>query len=149
VAPEERENPMNITLVRQAIVEKRVGSINGHSTVNALPGEVFQSMITTIHDITLKETNLKIPVIYATNSIHGANYIQEGIIFPHPINQGATFNLEISQRIGSIASTETRAVGVTWNNNPVLDIGRQPLWSRYKKWKHKTTNIGIFIGLYF
>jgi beta-glucosidase len=124
------DNPMNETLVREAVVTRGVGSINGHPFGIALPQGTWQKMISVVQDYATKESKLKIPIVYVSNSIHGANYVQEGVLFPQPLAQAATFNLEFAQRIGEIASIETRAVGITWNNNPILDMGRQPLWSR-------------------
>ena len=88
-------------------------------------------MIKQIQDVALNETRLKIPIIYGIDSIHGANYVQEGVLFPQPLSQAATFNRDVAHRIGEITALETRAIGVPWNFNPVLDIGRQPLWPRY------------------
>ena len=45
--------------------------------------------------------------------------------------KAASFNLDIAENIGRITAEETRAVGIPWNFNPVLDVGRQPLWPRF------------------
>ena len=68
--------------------------------------------------------------MYGIDSIHGANYIQEATLFPQPISMAASFNLNVVKDIARITAIETRAVGIPWNFNPVLDVGRQPLWSR-------------------
>ena len=62
---------------------------------------MWQKIIRLIHDVTRNETRLKIPIIYGIDSIHGANFIQEAVLFPQPINLGATFNLEIVEKIGN------------------------------------------------
>ena len=80
---------------------------------------------------TAKQYNLKVPVIYGLDSIHGANYIRESTLFPQPLSMAASFNLDIVEKVARITSMETRAIGVPWNFNPVLDVGRQPLWPRY------------------
>ncbi|CAF0979120.1 unnamed protein product, partial [Brachionus calyciflorus] len=69
-------------------------------------------------------------VIYGLDSIHGGNYIRESVLFPQPISMAGSFNLEIAKKVGEITSLETRATGIPWNFNPVLDVGRQPLWPR-------------------
>src|SRR5437870_12846409 len=43
----------------------------------------------------------------------------------------ATWNPALMQRLAEITAVETRAVGIPWSFSPVLDIGRQPLWSRF------------------
>jgi beta-glucosidase len=125
------DNLFNETLLREAIVDKHIGSILSVPWYAPLPKTTWQKLINQVHDIDSKETRLKIPIIYGIDSIHGAAFIQEAILFPQQISQAATFNTEIARRIGEIASTETRAVGLPWNFSPVLDIGRQPLWPRY------------------
>jgi beta-glucosidase len=42
----------------------------------------------------------------------------------------STFNLDIVRQVAQITAMETRGIGIPWNFNPVLDSGRQPLWSR-------------------
>lgn len=88
-------------------------------------------MIKQIQDVALNESPHKIPIIYGIDSIHGAGYIQEAILFPQPINMGATFNTDLVFQDGAFTALETRAVGIPWNFNPVLDVGRQPLWPRF------------------
>ncbi len=50
--------------------------------------------------------------------------------FPQSLAMASSFNLEIANEVSRITAMETRAVGIPWNFNPVLDVGRQPLWSR-------------------
>ena len=47
-----------------------------------------------------------------TDSIHGVNFLQEGILFPQPLAQAATFNVEIARKIGEIVAKESRSMGV-------------------------------------
>ena len=42
----------------------------------------------------------------------------------------ATWNPELAFKYGKVTAYETRASGIPWNFSPVLDLGRQPLWSR-------------------
>ena len=43
---------------------------------------------------------------------------------------GATFSTDLVRQEGEITAYEMRASGIAWNYYPVLDLGRQPLWSR-------------------
>jgi len=71
-----------------------------------------------------------IPVLYGIDAIHGANYILEGGLFPQPLAQAASFDPDLVQRLAEATAYITRASGVPWNFSPVLDVARQPLWSR-------------------
>jgi beta-glucosidase len=138
------------------IKDYRVGSILNTlgATANVIDGSpaltqpksVWHGIIKLIHDVVRNSTQHKIPVLYGVDSIHGANYIDEGTLFPQPISMAATFNLDIAEKIGHITSVETRAVGIPWNFNPVLDVGRQPLWSRLFETYGEDTYLGVKMG---
>lgn len=73
----------------------------------------------------------KAPIIYGVDAIHGMNYTKEGTLFPQEIGLAATWNPELAEEFARITAYETRASGIPWNFSPVLDLGRQPLWSRH------------------
>ena len=54
-----------------------------------------------------------------------------GTIFPHNIAMAAAWNPALVRRANEITAEETRASGIAWNFAPVLDVARQPLWSRF------------------
>lgn len=116
--------------LREGIVGHNLGSIlNCGGQARTVAN--WQEMITQIQNIATKETRLGIPIIYGIDSIHGANYVLEATIFPQAVAMAATGNVELVHKIGEIAALETRAAGIPWNFNPVLDLGRQPMWPRY------------------
>jgi len=49
---------------------------------------------------------------------------------PQPLAMASSFNTNIARQVGEITAMETKAVGIPWNFNPVLDQGRNPLWPR-------------------
>ena len=73
----------------------------------------------------------KAPIIYGVDAIHGMNYTKEATLFPQEIGLAATWNPELAEEFARITAYETRASGIPWNFSPVLDLGRQPLWSRH------------------
>ncbi len=116
--------------LRDAVVVHKVGSIlNCGGQARTL--ENWHEIITRIQDVATKETALGIPVIYGIDSIHGANYVLGATIFPQNFAMGATGNAELVRELGEIAAYETRAAGIPWNFNPVLGLGREPLWPRF------------------
>lgn len=115
--------------LRNALLKYHVGSVlncGGH----AYPREQWLNIIGKIQQVASTETRMKIPVIYGIDAIHGANYVMGSTLFPQPIAQAATFNKEAVKEAGRITAYETRAAGMDWNFSPVLDVARQPLWSR-------------------
>lgn len=115
--------------LRNAIVKHHVGSIlNVMGAAHSI--ENWHEVITQIQDVATKETRLKIPILYGIDAVHGANYTTGATIFPQNLGMASTWNPELMKKNGEITAYEVRASGIPWNFNPVLDIGRQPLWPR-------------------
>mmetsp|Transcript_16425 Transcript_16425/g.37758 ORF Transcript_16425/g.37758 Transcript_16425/m.37758 type:complete len:1108 (+) Transcript_16425:111-3434(+) len=83
--------------------------------------------------IRLQQTALKYnrpPVIWGLDSVHGANYVQDALVTPQPINLAASFNNSISYEAGKLASKDTRRAGIPWLFSPLLGLSWNPYWSR-------------------
>ena len=126
--------------LKAAVVDHNVGSIL-NVTNHALSVSQWNALLTQIADEANK-TRLKIPVIYGLDGIHGQTYTLDATLFPQNIGMAATRNIELVKAITKVAAKELRASGVRWNFAPVLDIGRQPLWSRFPE----TYGEDVFIG---
>ena len=113
----------------RALHHYQVGSIL-NSTSRSLSVPEWSELIRSIQDAALKN-DLSIPVLYGIDSIHGANYVQGSTLFPHNIGMAATRNPALVRRVAEATAMETRAAGIRWNFDPVLDLGRNPLWSRF------------------
>ena len=70
-------------------------------------------------------------MLYGIDSIHGANYTSDATLFPQQINLAATWNPKLVEELAKISAYETRASAIPWSFSPVLDIGRDPRWSRF------------------
>ena len=126
--------------LKDAVVAHNVGSIL-NVTNHALSVSQWDALLTQIADEANK-TRLKIPVIYGLDGIHGQTYTLNATLFPQNIGMAATRNIELVKAVTKVAAKELRASGVRWNFAPVLDIGRQPLWSRFSE----TYGEDVFIG---
>ena len=113
----------------QAISEYNIGSVLNVSN-HTFSLETWHSIVDDIQNIALT-TNHQIPIIYGVDAIHGATYIKNSTLFPQEIGLAATWDTSHARMMGAITAYETRASGVPWNFSPVLDIGRQPIWSRF------------------
>lgn len=121
---------IQVDTLRKIMKEKNIGSIL-NCIDHAYTIEKWHEIVTKIQDVATKETRLKIPVVYGIDAIHGVTFTKNSILFPHNIALAAGRNLELVQKAESITAMETRASGLRWNFDPVLDVGRQPLWSRF------------------
>ena len=125
------EDPIKIDMekLRNALLNHHIGSIlNVYYLANSI--DEWYEVITQIQDVATKETRLGIPVLYGIDAIHGANYTREATLFPQSIAMAAARNRELVRRSAEITAYEVRACGIPWNFNPVLDVGRHPLWPR-------------------
>ncbi|MBN8666751.1 MAG: glycoside hydrolase family 3 C-terminal domain-containing protein [Chitinophagales bacterium] len=115
--------------LKKAVVDYKVGSLL-NTTAHALSRDTWEKVQRQIQDEAMK-TRLKIPVIYGLDAIHGQTYTLESTLFPQNIGMAATRNTDLVKKAAEVTAKELRASGVRWNFAPVLDLGRQPLWSRF------------------
>ncbi|MFC0775825.1 glycoside hydrolase family 3 N-terminal domain-containing protein [Terrimonas alba] len=139
-----QDGSLDPAALKKAIVDYKVGSIL-NTTAHALAADTWRQLITQIQDET-KNTKLKIPVVYGLDGIHGQTYTLNSTLFPHNIGMAATRNVELAKAVTKVAAKELRASGVRWNFAPVLDIGRQPLWSRFPETYGEDVYIGATMG---
>lgn len=112
-----------------ALIDFNVGSILNVSN-HTFSLEKWNNIIDIIQ-YTALNTNHKIPIIYGVDAIHGATYIKNSTLFPQEIGLAATWDTSHARIMAEITAYETRASGVPWNFSPVLDLGRNPIWSRF------------------
>lgn len=115
--------------VQKLICEQEIGSVLNVSTHTLTLAE-WNTILTKIHQ-PYSDGKTNSPVLYGVDAIHGANYVVGGTLFPQEIGLAATWNRNLALKMGEITAYETRTSGVPWNFSPVLDLGRQPLWSRF------------------
>jgi beta-glucosidase len=71
------------------------------------------------------ESRLKIPVLLGFDVIHGYR-----TMFPIPLGESASWDLDAIERAAHIAAQEARATGLHWTFAPMVDIARDPRWGR-------------------
>jgi len=71
------------------------------------------------------QSRLKIPLIFAYDVIHGLK-----TIFPIPLAETASWDLELIKKSASISAKEAAAVGLNWTFAPMIDVSRDARWGR-------------------
>lgn len=130
---------------REALHRYQVGSIL-NSTSRALSVDEWHEVIRVIQDAALKN-DPPIPVLYGIDAIHGVTYTKGSTLFPHNIGMAATRNPGLVRRIAKVTAMETRASGIRWNFDPVLDLGRNPLWSRFPETFGEDSHLAGVLGV--
>ncbi|MEG3175531.1 beta-glucosidase BglX [Sphingomonas sp. RB3P16] len=91
------------------------GVFNGHGT------DMAQRMQT----VAVRESRLKIPLIFAADVIHGFR-----TVFPVPLGEAGSFDPDLAERTARVAAVEAAAAGIDWTFAPMVDIARDQRWGR-------------------
>jgi beta-glucosidase len=87
------------------------------------------------------ESRLKIPVLLGFDVIHGYR-----TMFPIPLGESASWDLEAMERSAHIAAKEARAAGLHWTFAPMIDVSRDPRWGRIAEGAGEDTFLGSKIA---
>lgn len=91
------------------------------SFLNAIGAEFTYEL----QKIAVKESRLKIPLIFGLDVIHGFK-----TTFPVPIGEAATWQPEIVEMSAHYQAIESASAGIHWTFSPMVDIARDPRWGR-------------------
>lgn len=80
----------------------------------------------------LKNTRLGIPIFLAEEAPHGHMAIGT-TVFPTGIGQASTWNPSLLEKMAECVSKEVRLQGAHISYGPVLDLSRDPRWSRVEE----------------
>jgi len=133
-------------LMAKMTVEEKIGQLNlvtgGEATTgttvstdveakirNGQIGGIFSmstpSKIRKTQEIAIKQSRLKIPIIFGMDVIHGYR-----TVFPIPLGLAATWDMNLIEQSARIAAEEATADGINWAFSPMVDISRDPRWGR-------------------
>ncbi len=91
----------------------------------ALAGNALQKYV-------IENTRLGIPVFLAEEAPHGHMAIG-GTVFPTGIGMAATWSRDLLEQVGRAIGEEVRTQGAHISYGPVLDLTRDPRWSRVEE----------------
>lgn len=130
IAPDKRNGEFRADKAKLDKVMKdyMVGSVLNVPNGEAQSLEVWHQLVKDVQDASLKY--IGIPDIYGVDEIHGTTYTAGGTLFPQEVNMAASFNRGLVFRAGEISAYETRAGSIPWTYAPVMDLQRNPTWSR-------------------
>lgn len=87
------------------------------------------------------QSRLKIPLLFGLDVIHGYQ-----TVFPVPLGEAASWDLEAIELSARIAAREAAASGVHWTFAPMVDIGRDPRWGRVMEGAGEDVYLGSAIA---
>lgn len=95
-----------------------------------------------LQKIAVEETRLKIPLLFGYDVIHGHK-----TIFPMPLGESASWDLDAIEKAAQIAAAEAAAEGLHWTFAPMMDIARDPRWGRIAEGAGEDTYLATEIAL--
>ncbi len=106
----------NHAYYKDLIKEGKMGSM-----LNVVGSEYTQRL----QQLAVEETRMGIPLLFAYDVIHGFK-----TIFPVPLGEAASWDLQAIENSARIAAIEASAAGQHWTFAPMVDITRDPRWGR-------------------
>jgi beta-glucosidase len=95
-----------------------------------------------VQEIAVKETRLGIPLLFGLDVIHGHKNI-----FPIPLAEAASWDIEAIEKSARMAAIEASAVGINWTFAPMVDISRDARWGRVMEGGGEDPYLGSKIGV--
>lgn len=114
------------------ILEGRCGALFNSHTVD---------FTTRLQKIAVEKSRLKIPLLFGYDVIHGYK-----TMFPIPLGEAASWDLDAIEMSASIMSKEGAAAGLHWTFAPMVDITREPRWGRVMEGAGEDAYLGSAIA---
>lgn len=99
---------------------------------NGLNPELAAKAGNALQKYVMENTRLGIPMFLAEEAPHGHMAIG-ATVFPTGIGMAATWSLELVKEVGQVIAKEIRSQGGHISYGPVLDLTRDPRWSRVEE----------------
>ena len=90
---------------------------------------------------------VRVPLMWASDAVHGHNNVFGATIFPHNIGLGAARDPNLIERIGAATAEEVRATGMDWSFAPVVAVARDDRWGRsYESYSEDPGLVASYAG---
>ena len=126
---------------KQLIKERNVGMLwatyradpwTKKTLANGLNPEMAAKAGNALQKYVMENTRLGIPMFLAEEAPHGHMAIG-ATVFPTGIGMAATWSPELVKEVGQVIAKEIRSQGGHISDGPVLDLTRDPRWSRVEE----------------
>jgi beta-glucosidase len=137
-------------LLAEMTLEEKVGQLNQYSSAFDVTGpppssgaqkvmydQIRQGLVGSVLNVTgaeatrkmqqlaVENSRLRIPLIFGLDVIHGYR-----TMFPVPLGEAASWDMEAIERSARIAATEAAAAGLHWTFAPMVDVAWDARWGR-------------------
>lgn len=106
----------------------------------------WATMIDSVQTNAPEVGGVKIPVLYATDVLHGFAHLKTGTVFPHNIGLGSGDNISLVEKIGEITAFEATTCGIKMTFAPCLTVAQDLRWGRVNEGYGERTDIVERLG---
>ena len=154
-------------LLAEMTLEEKIGQLNqysasfaavtGPSAAAGLQGERRQRLLSggvgsmlnvtgagrtrAVQEQAMAGSRLGIPLIFGYDVVHGYR-----TMFPIPLAEAASFDLEAIETSARMAATEAAAAGVHWTFAPMVDVARDARWGRIMEGAGEDPYLGAVVA---
>jgi beta-glucosidase len=123
-------SPADVAQYHIGSIENGGGAVpsgNKHSSV-----QDWVNLIEPYYDASVdpKRNRIIIPLIWASDAVHGHNNVYGATLFPHNVGLGAAHDPDLLRRIGEVTAAEVRSTGMDWSFAPTIAVARDDRWGR-------------------
>ncbi|WP_235893363.1 glycoside hydrolase family 3 N-terminal domain-containing protein [Litoribacter populi] len=127
--------------LKEAVRERHIGSLwatlradpwTQKTLQNGLNPKTAAEATNAIQEFVIKESRWGIPLLLAEEAPHGHMAIGT-TVFPTSIGQASTWNPDLIREMAAVIAEEVRLQGGHIGYGPVLDLAREPRWSRVEE----------------
>jgi beta-glucosidase len=119
------EKLQQIALLPDFKVAGTAGEAEARNGLGSVLSLTDPARIRELQRIAVEESRLKIPILFAFDTIHGYR-----TVFPIPLGTGASFDPNMAAVDSKFGSRESTAVGLKQTYAPMVDVSHEPRWGR-------------------
>ncbi|MCF4100801.1 beta-glucosidase BglX [Gillisia sp. M10.2A] len=108
----EMNNQLKVANLKKGLVGSMLNVLSVEATLEA-------------QKLVMENSRMKIPLMFGYDVIHGYK-----TIFPVPLGETASWDLELMEETARVAALESVAYGVNWTFSPMIDVSRDARWGR-------------------
>ena len=124
-----------------AVMNSPLAQLTAEGKLGAVLNVKGQDKIKDLQQIAVKKSRLGIPLLIGQDVIHGNQ-----TVFPIPLAQSCSWDLEAIENGARIAAKEATAQGINWVYSPMVDIAIDPRWGRVAEGAGEDPFLGCRIG---
>ncbi len=109
----------------QLLSDGQITDADAKAGVGSVFSLVDPEKINHFQKIAVEQSRLKIPILFAYDTIHGYR-----AIFPIPLGAASSFDPRVAADDHRIGARESAAVGLKQIYSPMVDVSHEPRWGR-------------------